>query len=1728
MQVRQGVPDRSNRIRVRRGRRDRRRGLLRSSIGAIWSCLDFTLAGVAVIMLCLWPFVQTAQAQVTAPARGGSAAASELQYVRALLDAARAREAASRPAATRPDPLVVRAAHVRLRTPVAARSASVRIPGDAPIGLPYQPLSASAASAADLNRMLTITVVLKRSNQAGFDAYLKQVYDRRSPSYDHFLTQPELADHFGPTTATYHGALSWLRARGFRLVQGSANRLTLTMRATRAVATAAFRTPIRDARIGRRVVYSNTEAPALPAWLARDVQAISGLSDVAEPTASPATAPVKASSGKNLPPQCLEALRGAALTLGITALILLGGALAAAIAGVFYALIIETLTLGLATGYSLYSIFPQLPNIPNVPSTYETLLATGQCVFLLGQNGFSGGPGKAQKRASIASGAPASKGAAVRHEHSADASDSGQKIGLLEFDTYRASDVQNWLSLMNFPASTISQLSEVPVNGGVASPGSGESEVLIDIDTAIGEMPSTSTKYVVYDAPPSTSFEAIFNAMINDGDTVISNSWSQCEDQTPIAEAQAINSVLAQAAAGGITVLNGAGDGGSTCQDGSPNTVGVPSDSPEATAVGGTTFGAAGQSWWGAFPESPPSGQGGFGVSKYFARPGYQDGLTSASGRSVPDVAIDADPALGLEICQADDGGCPSGLSWGGTSMATPEMASFVAFLNQQLGHNVGDLNTVLYPMAGSSVFDPIAGPDNDFAHVGLGAPDFARVWQSLSGTRTGAVSPTQSAVVGLAPPADGTTEGYVQVKLEDANGFVVPGKSVSLSLNGCPNMQVSSPSGPSDRDGDVIFTLTDTVAETCTVTATDTTDNIVLSTQPTLTSTPPVATGAEISAEPSTVTNDGTSQATISVYLENGLGQPAAGKTVMLSENGGSATITPVSYVAVTGSNGVATFTATDYSQQSVSFTATDVTDGNTPVPGSAVVTFEPGGSSSSCADTPPTPVGGYTIGPWASGLAYNPQDLDIDGVDYYACSGIDQPAYDASGNLYVPDGVSGQIYVLGPSGGQASTADALPDATFSSGLLGGLAFGKDGSLYAGLPITDNSFFSPEVVQLDPTTGAIERVVATSASGLQDCPFAMAVDPLSGDLFTTDTCTFGSDGISQISDPQSASPTVSTYTSLPYDGGLASDGITFAPDGTMYVALPGADEVVSVTGTNGPATPVVTPVATGLSYEPAGVAVASTDAAGHATALYVSGSSGGTGVVSRVDLTASLPNSTTIATGSENLTVDALGPDGCVYISDLDQILRLSSGAACAGTSSNEPEITLEESSGSASPGTGSSVGFTANLENVSSPSGTPIHFTIEGPNFGVRLADASDGGQATVSYAGVYQGVDTVTAWAVVNGSAVTSAPLQVHWMAGKDTTFLDLNGSQQGGPLGQSATVTASLWDEAQSPASPVSGQQVALGLGGASCSAQTNGAGVASCKLKPSKVGLLTLSASYAGASQYTASAATNTFDATVGTPVDTALPKVSGTALPGNTLSCSKGSWSNDPTRFSYQWERGGRPIAGATKRTYVVQISDEAARLTCRVTASNSLGAGAPAASVAVLVAVKGTLKCPKPSGKLRGTSLGPLKLGMTRAAARRKLKRFGVTHNDFDNFCLYAGWGIRVGYPSTKLVKALPSSERGQISGRIVLALSANPFYALDGVRPGARLTAAVTRKLKLGADLQIGSNRWYIAPGKASNGVLKVRHGVIQEVGIANLQLTGGRAAQQRFLTSFDAARP
>src|SRR5260370_33531336 len=143
---------------------------------------------------------------------------------------------------------------------------------------------------------------------------------------------------------------------------------------------------------------------------------------------------------------------------------------------------------------------------------------------------------------------------------------------------------------------------------------------------------ATGAKVIVYDAPfkGQGSFQALLSQMVNDHVSVISNSWAYCEDETSLADVQGIDSIFQEAAAAHIAVFNGAGDSGSTCLDGSRNTVSVPADSPNATAVGGSSlsvgagFTYLGESWGNGSNNSPPTGQGGVGVSKVFPAPPYQ------------------------------------------------------------------------------------------------------------------------------------------------------------------------------------------------------------------------------------------------------------------------------------------------------------------------------------------------------------------------------------------------------------------------------------------------------------------------------------------------------------------------------------------------------------------------------------------------------------------------------------------------------------------------------------------------------------------------------------------------------------------------------------------------------------------------------------------------------------------------------------------------------------------------------------------------------------------------------------------------------------------------------------------------------------------------------------------------------------------------------------------------
>ena len=1195
---------------------------------------------------------------------------------------------------------------------------------------------------------LTLTLVLKRDDQPSFERFLHDLYDPHSRNFHKFLTQRQIANRFGPSRAEYNSVLRWMVSKGFKLERGAKNRLTLTMRGTRANVERAFDVRIADYRIGSRTFRANDGDPALPLKLASRVQSIAGLSNLAIPSRSAPDSGLAALPEASAPDW--EVTNDVCFPLTPTT---------------------TPSAIGIAEA-GLITVVPPAAEVVEVAClgfAFASGWAYGLCSLLAGIDSsiWSTNKGCADFYNAFLAGVRAP--AARDSSRAAPASNLGtnpQKIGLLEFDTFTPSDVLDWLEVGGGGAD-FGQLSTVPVDGGVATPGPGESEVLLDVDTVMSLAALPATSYVVYDAPNGTSFGTMFSAMIDDGDTVISNSWSECEDEMSLSEVQSIDTILQSAAAAGISVFNGSGDSGTTCLDGSANTIGVPADSPNATAVGGTspapgpglTYGS--ETWWNGVSHTPPTGQGGYGVSKFFPAPAYQSGLSGSTMRSIPDVVIDADPAQGLQICQADLGGCLSGRRFGGTSMAAPEWAAYAAALNAMLGSNLGNANLHLYPLANTNAFHSAASLGSDFAHVGLGSPDFLQLRLALTGLSPGAASPSLSVAFAAganadgSAPADGVTTALAQAVLTDTNGFPISGKSVSLTA-AAGSATITPPFAVTDNDGAAVFSITDLNTENLTLTATDVTDSVILAQQPTLSFVPPPATSAGLTAFPTTVTADGAHPTTITVTLEDTLGRPSPGKQIQLNQTGNSVITGPIPQV--TDSAGQIVFTGYDTDDETVTYTATDVTDGNLAFPETTQVTFS-SGPETGCGNGNTMSAPGYLVTPYVTGLFS--ENFSYAGGDFGGCPGAWGLAFDASGNLYVGEEFNGAIYKI-PSGGGAASASNLIGTI--GPLLGQLVF-DGGNLYAVRGSTGSNLGTGAVLQIDPSTGAVLNTVA----GNLNCPLEMAVDPLSGDLFVDDGCEGpnGSGALLRISN-LATTPTVSTYATLPNQGNYQ---ITFAADGTIYVfGNAGDGQIVEVGGTAG-TQPAPVNVLSG-PMPAAEFLAASGTAKGGGAQFLIFGTAIGTlsDAVATLDLTTNPPSTGSILVNSgivpaaENAT---FGPDGCLYIANGNEVLRISNPDGTCGfvASLSAPSLVLTPTTVSPNPPQGSAQTFTARFHNVTVTDGTPVLLGVTGAN--PHFVEANSvGGAASFTYTATHQGVDTISASATVASSSLVSNQAVITW--------------------------------------------------------------------------------------------------------------------------------------------------------------------------------------------------------------------------------------------------------------------------------------------------------------------------------------------------------------------------
>lgn len=75
-----------------------------------------------------------------------------------------------------------------------------------------------------------------------------------------------------------------------------------------------------------------------------------------------------------------------------------------------------------------------------------------------------------------------------------------------------------------------------------------------------------------------------------------------------------------------------------------------------------------------------------------------------------------------------------------------------------------------------------------------------------------------------------------------------------------------------------------------------------------------------------------------------------------------------------------------------------------------------------------------------------------------------------------------------------------------------------------------------------------------------------------------------------------------------------------------------------------------------------------------------------------------------------------------------------------------------------------------------------------------------------------------------------------------------------------------------------------------------------------------------------------------------TPANTVNAAVTGTAQVGQTLTATENTWTGGGITYTYQWQKAGVNIAGATRRTYVPVVGDIGSAIRVLVTGTNTVG----------------------------------------------------------------------------------------------------------------------------------------------------------------------------------------
>jgi len=438
----------------------------------------------------------------------------------------------------------------------------------------------------------------------------------------------------------------------------------------------------------------------------------------------------------------------------------------------------------------------------------------------------------------------------------------------------------------------------------------------------------------------------------------------------------------------------------------------------------------------------------------------FQVSAVSASRSSIaespPMVPADGVSAAGIVVTIEDQFGNPQGgkaVTVTGVVFGTSNPSNTARVNPSQ--DSEGVVITTTNP-SGQITFDANDTTAEAITYTAVDTTDNVTVSTTASATFVStAVQVSRSSVQAnpTSVPADGTSSSTVTVSLADHNLNPVSGVMVGLAaLNGSSVITPDTASGVATNSaGQATFSVTDTTSEIVRYRATDITDELPLVgeevqvTFGTPSPTPPVLADSDMTASTTTVPADGSSSATVQVLLNDGNGLPLDSKTVSLVPTSLNAAVAPLT--AVTDATGAASFAVTDKKAESVTFTATDITD-NLPLAGlSVTITFTPSTSSGAAA----TPGGNPTLNKPVVGMAATP-----DGKGYWLVAS-DGGIFNYGDAAFY--GSAGSLQLNKPVVGMAATPDGKGYWLVASdgGIFnyGDAAFyGSAGSLQLNKPI--------------------------------------------------------------------------------------------------------------------------------------------------------------------------------------------------------------------------------------------------------------------------------------------------------------------------------------------------------------------------------------------------------------------------------------------------------------------------------------------------------------------------------------------------------------------------------------------------------------------------------------------------------------------------------------------------